>query len=165
MGRQDQQLVDLTTEIRNLSREVASLRGERDNLESIRSLETERLSLIESIEDLKIKKARVEEEHQREIREVKHQVGLEKKRQDWEHEQQLKAVATARQEAVLEVREENLTADKARFEETMEFERKEFGKQVTYLKDLMGQILDRLPTIKVDALAGGRANGNGGHDG
>lgn len=154
----DQQIESLTNEIRELSRHVASLKGEKDSLETLRSYETERHNLIEQIEDLKIKKARMDEEHQREIREVKHQVGLEKKRQDFEHEAQLQTVANARLEAVLEVREENLTKDKERFAEQIVQERREFDRQVQYLQGLMKEILERLPTIKVDAFAGNGAN-------
>jgi len=92
---------------------------------------------------LRISKSRVTEEHEREKRELTHMIGLEKKRQEVE-------LTQGKREATLTVREENLKADRERFEEQMNFTRERFEKEVGYLKDLMGEVLDRLPTVTVD---------------
>lgn len=94
-------------------------------------------ALKEEIETLKIEKGRREEEFQRREREVEHKVGLERKRQEFE-------VSSAKREATLSVREENLKADRARFEEQMKFHDKRFTEEVGYLKGMLEQVLGRL---------------------
>lgn len=90
--------------------------------------------LREEIETLKIEKARREEEYARREREVEHKVGLERKRQAVE-------LANATREATLKVREENLAADKTRFAEEMKFQRERFTTEVSYLKEMLQQVL------------------------
>jgi len=86
------------------------------------------------------------EDYERQQRDLKHMVGLEKKRQEFEVEQ-------AKRETVLKVKEENLANDKKRFQEQMTFHQERFEKEVGYLKELMGQILERLPTVTVKRVA------------
>lgn len=61
------------------------------------------------------------------------------------------------------MREENLQADRDRFEEQMKFTTARFEKEVEYLHKLAGQILERLPHVEVNKRLnfGGEANGNG----
>lgn len=144
IGSQD----GLLSELRALREEVALLTGERDGLKQQRRLQQEVTDLKGQIETLRLEKGRIKEEQDRREREVRHEVGLLRKQVETEQE-------LATQEAVLKVREENLAADKSRFEEQMEFTRKRFEKEVGYLRDLMGQILERLPTVTVDKQVGG----------
>ena len=135
---------------KELREEIAGLKAEREARKRERVLHDETLRLKEQIEDLKIEKGRLTEDNQREIREVRHMVGLERKRQEFEAEQAKKDVEAAKRTATLEVREENLAAERQTFDDHMEFREKRFTEEVDYLKDLMGQILDRLPTVNVD---------------
>jgi hypothetical protein len=57
------------------------------------------------------------------------------------------------------VKEENLRADRARFEEQMAFTTKRFEKEVEYLRQMHGEILERLPTVRVDKTI--KVGGNG----
>jgi hypothetical protein len=98
------------------------------------------LDLKKQIAELEINKGKLKEDHDREQRELRHMIGLEKKRQEFE-------VEKAKQETSLKVREENLSADKKRFEQQMKFHEDRFTEEVKYLKDLMGQVLERLPNV------------------
>jgi len=69
-------------------------------------------------------------------------VGLERKRQEFEIEQ-------AKRETTVAVREENLKADKDRFAEQLKFHEDRFATEVGYLKDMMGQLMERLPTAEI----------------
>lgn len=146
----DDQLARLTDEIRNLSRQVAALEGERNYLDERRNLSDEIAMLKEQIEDYKIKRLRQTEEHETEKREVKHMVGLERKRQEFEHEQAMKEVEAARREAVLEVREANLEQNRKEFEDRMKFITERFTTEVSYLKEIMEVLADRLPSVNVE---------------
>lgn len=98
--------------------------------------------LQESIEALTIERDRKEEEFARKEREVEHKIGLERKRQEFE-------IEAAKREATLSIREENLAADRKRFEDQMGFHEKRFTEEVTYLKDMIGQVMERLPNVAV----------------
>ena len=113
------------------------------------SLREEKVRLKEEICDLKkkivgleIDEAKITEKHEREKRELEHMIGLEKKRQAFE-------VISSKRETAIDVRTENLTADKARFSEEVKFQRTRFEEEVKYLKEMMGEILERLPKIKI----------------
>lgn len=106
-----------------------------------------------AIEDLKIEKARREEEFARREREVEHKVGLERKRQEFE-------IAQAKRETEVKVREENLKADKDRFQAEMEFQRKRLEEEVSSLRTLVQKMLERLPSAEIYAEIGG-SNGHG----
>lgn len=143
MGLFDKERRALVATAEELRDELAGLKAERKAREKELQLTDSVIRLKTEIEDLRISKGRIEEENAKEKRELTHMIGLEKKRQ----EQELEA---GKRDAILTVREENLEADKDRFEEQMEFSRKRFEQEVGYLKDLMGQILERLPVVTVD---------------
>lgn len=147
-----QQLLDRLEEV---SKQLAETKGQR-------SAQREALALTETVQDLKtqiadleIKQSGITEKHAREKRETEHMVGLQRKRGEFE-------VESAKREAMLSVREENLAAERKEFERQMEFRAEQFDGQVKYLKDLMKQILHRLPTIGVEL--GGDAKATSGGD-
>lgn len=105
--------------------------------------------LKKELVDLEIQRDRLSETHEREQRDLKHMIGLEKKRQEFE-------IESAKRETTVSIREENLTADRKRFEDQMDFTTKRFEQEVGYLKDIMVQVLDRLPTVNVDRVVKGK---------
>ncbi|KKK63946.1 hypothetical protein LCGC14_2989170 [marine sediment metagenome] len=111
-------------------------------IKTIADLNQEVHGLREAAETAKIEKGRVDEERAKKDREIEHKVGLERTRQKFETEQ-------AKREATVTVREENLTADRKRFEEQMDFQNERFTEEVTYLKDMVGQVLKRLPDASI----------------
>lgn len=137
---------ELLTEIRGLRRDLQDARTERDDLRQRTKLTDEITDLKKQVVDQEIRRDKLTEDHEREKREVKHMVGLEKKRQEFEIDQ-------ARRETTVTVREENLAADRKRFEDQMKFTTERFESEVGYLKDLMGEVLDRLPTVTVDKVS------------
>jgi len=100
--------------------------------------------LQEEIEALKVEKGRREWDFQKREMEVDHKVGLERKRQEFEIEQ-------AKREATVSLREENLQADRDRFEAEMKFIRERFEQEVGYLKDMMSKVL-----VCLEGVVGGR---------
>lgn len=112
-------------------------------LKDAAALTAEVVKLKEDVETLRIEKGRKEEEFARKEREIEHKVGLERKRQEFE-------IGAAKREATLTVREENLAADRKRFEDQMQFHEKRFTEEVTYLKDMIGQVMERLPNISAE---------------
>lgn len=98
--------------------------------------------LREELETLRIEKARKEEEFAKKEREIEHKVGLERKRQEFEVEQ-------AKRETTVSVREENLKADRSRFEEQLKFHQERFETEVKYLHEMMGQLMERLPSAEI----------------
>lgn len=130
-------------ELRGLKRDVALLGGERDAQKKERNLHAEVLDLRGKLETLKIEKSRIEEEQERKEREVRHEVGLLRKQISVETE-------LATKEAVIEVREENLDADRRRFEEQMKFTTARFEKEVKYLHEIASAMLKRLPVVEVE---------------
>ena len=114
------------------------------SIKSVSDLSAKVKFLREELEKLKIEKARRDEEFERREREVEHKVGLERKRQEFELE-------SGKKEAILKVREENLTADRKRFDEQMKFHDERFTAEVGYLKDMLADIVKRLPTAEFTA--------------
>lgn len=57
----------------------------------------------------------------------------------------------AKREATVTVREENLSADRKRFEEQMKFQEERFTKEVGYLKEMLEAIVQRLPSAEFTA--------------
>jgi hypothetical protein len=131
------------------SKEEKELIQRLRKLESPIKLSEELVALKKEIADLEIKKGRVEEQHAKEERELRHMIGLEKKRQEFE-------VKQAKEETGLKVREENLKAEKSRFEEQLKFNNERFEKMESYLKDMLKNILDRLPNVNMDITRRGR---------
>lgn len=111
-------------------------------IKSVADLSARVKTLREQVETLEMEKARKDEEHARKVREVEHKVGLERKRQEFE-------VEAAKRDATLTVREENLASDRKRFEDQMSFHEKRFTQEVGYLKDLMTEVMKRLPEVTV----------------
>lgn len=100
--------------------------------------------LKEEIETLRIEKGRVEEDRAKERRELEHKIGL--------HKQQItQDIVLARREASVEVKEANLNADRKRFEEQMKFVQENFTAQTEYLKDIIGDLSKRLPSLDMTA--------------
>ena len=129
-----------------LAVELAGLRADVKALKSERDETAERNRLRDSIEQLKREKATLTEDNTRKIRETEHKTGLMKQKTDQD-------IANARRETELKVREENLKADKQRFADEMEFQRKHLQGEVDRIDGLLRAILERLPSIDV-ALSG-----------
>ena len=111
-------------------------------IKTIGDLNAKVKELREEVETAKIEKGRKEEGWAKKEREIEHKVGLERNRQKFETEQ-------AKREATVTVREENLTADRDRFEGQMKFQQERFTEEVKYLKDMVGQVLKRLPDASI----------------
>jgi len=126
----------LADELAGLRAEVKALRTERDEAE-------EAVALRRDVERLKLEKDRLTEDNARKIRETEHRVGLLKTKQDHD-------VENARRETRLEVREENLKADKERFRAEMDFQREHLQREVSRVEDILSKVLERLPTIDVE---------------
>lgn len=118
-------------------------------IDEVGALTAQVITLKKTVAELDIQKSKRDEEHQREERELRHMIGLEKKRQEVE-------ITQAKKDTELTVREGNLAADKRRFEEQLKFNNERFEKMETYLKDMMGQVLERLPTVTVDMKRSGK---------
>ena len=113
--------------------------GDLNGIRSVVDLGEKVKSLREEKENLEIEKVRREEEFARKEREIEHKVGLERRRQEFE-------LSSGKREATLSVREENLAADRKRFEEQMALHEKRFTEEGSYLKQIIGDIAERLPT-------------------
>ena len=120
---------------------MATLRGERDVTKDKIKLDNEIATLTRQLTDLEITFDREKEKWDREKREVEHMVGLQRQRGEFETE-------SASREAKLDVREENLEADKARFDEHVKFIEARFEQQFTALNNLMEKLLERMPTTR-----------------
>jgi|SRR5215216_1090872 len=145
---------DLIEEIAGLRADVKALQKERVAAREELSLADQITGLKRKIADLKVDESRLKEQHARERREVEHQVGLQRKRQDFE-------VESAKRETELTVREENLHAEQERFDRDMSFQREELGNQVGYLKDLMEKLFERLPSASMTLKGALVSSGNG----
>lgn len=146
----------LMDELAEVKAKVAEIRGDRDGATRAGKLEGELSKLKRELTDKQIEFDREQEKWDREKREVEHMVGLQRKRGEFETE-------AAGREATLSVREENLKADKDRFDEHVQFIEARFDQQFKSLEKLTGKILDRLPTTKQLITVGG-GNGNGDDD-
>ena len=132
-GKAVEVLTDLQKDI------LARVEGDLKGIRSVVDLAAKVKALREEKEKLEIEAARRDEAFARKEREIEHKVGLERKRQEFE-------LASGKREATLSVREENLAADRKRFEEQMAFHEKRFTEEVSYLKQIIGDIAERLPT-------------------
>lgn len=132
-GKAVEVLTDLQKDI------LARVEGDLKGIRSVVDLAAKVKALCEEKEKLEIEAARRDETFARKEREIEHKVGLERKRQEFE-------LASGKREATLSVREENLAADRKRFEEQMAFHEKRFTEEVSYLKQIIGDIAERLPT-------------------
>lgn len=125
---------------------------ELGKIRSVSDLTGKIKTLREQVEKLEIEKGRREEEGAKREREIEHKIGLERKRQEFE-------IDAGKREATLSVREENLKADRARFEEQMKFHDERFTAEVNYLKTMLAQILERVPNVTARLKLGGGDNG------
>ena len=132
----EQKLLD---QLETLSAQVAELKGERKANRELISLTDQVTKLKEEISSLEIGKSKLEEKNAREKREIEHMVGLEKKRQETE-------LKLGMREAKLEVSEQNLAADKARFDENVAFIKDETAST----RKLVTELLERLPKVTID---------------
>lgn len=112
------------------------------NIKYMGELAGEVKKLRGEIETLEIEKSKREELVARERREIEHKVGLERRRQEQE-------LALAKREAQVESKETALAKDQARFEAQMKFHESRFTEEVGYLKELMKNVLERLPSAKM----------------
>ena len=129
-----------------LAAELAGLRVDVKALKSERDETAERNKLRDQIEQLRREKATLTEDNARKVRETEHKTGLLRQKTDQD-------IANAKRETELKVREENLKADKQRFADEMEFQRKHLQGEVDRIDGILRAILDRLPSIDV-ALSG-----------
>jgi len=118
--------------------------GELKGIKTVADLSTRVKELREQCEKLEIETGRKQEEFARKEREVEHKIGLERKRQEFELE-------SGKKDAVLKVREENLAADQKRFEEQMKFHDDRFTAEVGYLKEMLADVVKRLPSAEFTA--------------
>lgn len=126
-----------------------ALASATDGVRDALKLGTQVDTLKKQIADLEISKSKKEEEFAREKREVEHMVGLERKRSEFEKE-------AAKREATLSVREENLKAERKRFEDQMAFHDKRFTEEVGYLKEMIGRVLEAIPNVGTEPKKRGR---------
>lgn len=126
-----------------VSKEEKELLQRLRALEPVGALSEQVVKLKKEICDLEIGKAKAKETHDREERELRHMIGLEKKRQEVE-------IAQAKRETELLVREGNLKAERARFDENLKFNTERFEKMESYLKEMMANILQRLPNVNME---------------
>lgn len=139
----DEDVQVILTEIEKVQKELASLKGEKKAVTESTKLADEIVKLKKELVDLEIQKDRATETHDREKRDVEHMVGLERKRQEFE-------VVAAKREISISIREENLKADRERFEEQMQFMSQRMEKEVTYLQSIATQLMERLPSVEVN---------------
>lgn len=143
MRKQDEKIEELSAEIRRLTKSIAELKGERDANREVIGLQDRVKDLQEAITELEITKSQLEESHARQLREVEHKIGLDRKRSEQEAD-------LAKKDAVLAVREENLSHERETFKKEMAFMRSRMEAEVSAMQTLMGQILERLPTVTVE---------------
>lgn len=151
---------ELLEEVRRLSKQIATLKGEKDAIDERRALLEDRDNLASQIEQLKIEKDRREEDFARERREVEHATGLHRKQSEWER---TKAV----EEASIKVREENLSAERQRFQDQIDFNKAQIKAEVDRMEKLISGLMERLPTVTVEKSIDFQLahNGNGGGNG
>lgn len=134
----------------NFKRVVLELWDRLDKLASkeltkydeIINLEEKVADLIKQKTVLEIEVGKKQEEYDRRDREIEHKIGLERKRQVQELE-------LSKREATVAIREENLKADRDRFEGQIQFHEKRFTEEVKYLKDMIQGLTEALPTMKI----------------
>ena len=108
------------------------------------------IELTEEVAKLKIEKADLQikidaqrAEYERGDLEIKHMIGLEKKRQEVE-------ISHARREAILAVKEENLIAKQEQFNASMKFREEQFKSEMTRMQGFLEEITKRLPVVNVN---------------
>lgn len=133
-----------------VSKEEKELIERLRKLEPVSALTDQVLMLKKQIAELEITKSKREEEHAKQERELRHMIGLEKKRQEVE-------IAQAKKETELNVREGNLAAERARFEENLKFNTTRFEAMEKYMKETLTDVLARLPNVSMEIKKSARA--------
>lgn len=146
-ARRDRQRDRLADEIHGLKDKIADLESEVKAMTEVRDRTAEVQRLGEQIEQLRLEKGRLTEEHAREVRETEHRVGLLRKQQDQE-------LTHAKRMTELEVREGNLKAERDRFEKDMAFQHRQLQGEVDRIDGVLKAILERLPVIDVELTGG-----------
>ncbi len=123
---------------------VQRVEGELKGIRTVSDLAAKVKELRGQVETLEIEKSKREEDFARREREIEHKIGLERKRQEFE-------VAAAKRETTVSLREENLAADRKRFEEQMAFHDQRFTAEVGYLKEMLADVVKRLPSMEITA--------------
>lgn len=131
---------DLRAEVVRLRIDLANAHDSLAESEALRAKEQELADLEKKVSLLQIDKDRIEEGFARERREIEHKVGLQQERQTQE-------LDLGKREAMAQVREENLTKDKDRFEEQMKFNTERFEREYTAMRSIIQEVLTRLPNI------------------
>ncbi len=134
----------LVAALTNVEAELASIKSMSDLSAKVKELR-------EEMESLQAATARKQEEFDRRERDVEHKIGLERKRQELDQQRQAMELSASKREAIVALREENLAADRKRFAEQMEFHDQRFTSEVSYLKDMLGDIVKRLPSAEIYA--------------
>lgn len=130
-----------------VSKEEKELLERLRKLEPVSALSEQVLNLKRQIADLEITKSKQKEEHDKQERELRHMIGLEKKRQEVE-------IVQSKKDTELTVREGNLAAEKKRFEDNLKFNTERFQSMETYMKEQMKSILERLPNVNMEIKRG-----------
>lgn len=133
----------IITQIEGLATVLAEVKSELKETSSARRLQTQLTKLKEEIADAEINRSKQAEEFARERREIEHHVGLERERTTLEIEQ-------GKQQAKLDVREENLWAEKDRFEDHMKFYKEQMDAHIADVKTILTEVMTRVPTVTVD---------------
>jgi hypothetical protein len=119
----------------------AALKSYLTDLESTVIVQSKLVELKKVVTNLEIERDKKLEEFERWKREAEHKIGLERKRQEFE-------IEASKREATVTVREANLEADKERFKSEMEFQRTHLQGEIGSLRELVSNLLERLPTAK-----------------
>ena len=153
----------LQTQIEELEATVRKLMRQKKEVEDEAGYSEQIIQLKKKLADLEIQQAKKQETFDREKREVEHSVGLERRRSEFETE-------AATRDAVLTVREQNLTNVQENLQKQIDFMVERFTSEVGYLKDeVLKTVIQALPNYNVEverSLGNGNSNGNsnGHHD-
>lgn len=140
-------LDSMVAQLEQVATQLAELRAERSTLEletRIDALSREKERLLSELADVANAKARQELD-------IEHKLGLHREQIESEKRIMLAEAEAERLRAVeqakLAVREENLTAERERFEQEIEFRTQRFEAEAETLRNLTSQILERLPNV------------------
>ncbi len=111
--------------------------------ESVPVITAEVVKLKRQLADLEIQRDKKQEDFDKRERELRHMIGLEKKRQEFE-------IQKTTGEVSLKVREEALKAEQKRFTEQLAFNTERFSAAEKNLKDILAEIIKRLPNVNME---------------
>lgn len=146
---EDPRVTALSEQISSLTTAVAGLQGLKDHLSEANTYGEEITKLHKEKALLETEISKQKEDHEREMREIEHKVGLHKTQVEAEIALAKKEAETegklAVQQAKLEVETSNLAAERQRFEDELKFRTERFEQEAATIKDMAKQVLDRLP--------------------